>query len=343
MPPTLPPRLRRLLGLRRVRIGVAFLLVVATALGGWLGASADPGYPTGTFRMATGTQSGVYALYGSLLQAAVDKELPGVRLQLDQSVGGPDNLARIADGRDDFGIATADAVAHFTGPGKDQLRAVGELYDDYVQLVVPTDSPVHSITDLKGRGLRVGTGQHGSGVELIADRVLALAGLKAGRDLQEFPYGIADAPAALEAHRIDAFFWSGGLPTEGIIALTKRAQVRLVPLGWLATGMDQVAQRTDVGARNTQIYRTSTVPTSAYPDSSPDDSVSTLAVANLLVTRANVPSSLVERMTQVVMNSRDAIGQRVHSAQLVDVRSAIYTEPLPLAEGARRYYVSVKP
>ena len=341
MPPTLPPRLRRLLGLRRVRIVVAFVLVAATALGGWLGTSGDPGYPTGTFRMATGAQSGVYALYGTLLQNAVDRGMPGVHLQLDQTVGGPDNLARIADGRDDFGIATADAVAHFNGPGKGRLRALAELYDDYVQLVVPSDSPVRKVGDL--RGLRVGTGQPGSGVELIADRVLSLSGLHAGRDLQEFPYGIADAPAALEAHKIDAFFWSGGLPTEGVIALTKQAHVRLVPLGGLATQMDQVAQQQDVGARNTQIYRTSTVPRWAYPNSSPDESVSTLAVANLLVTRADVPSSLVERMTAVVMSSRDAIGQRVHSAQLVDVRSAIYTEPLPLADGARRYYVSVKP
>jgi TRAP transporter TAXI family solute receptor len=341
MPPTLPPRLRRLPGLRWLRIAAAFVLVAATALGGWLGASGGPGYPTGTFRMATGARSGVYALYGTLLQQAVDQGLPGVRLQLDQSVGGPDNLARVADGRDDFGIATADAVAHFDGPGKDKLRALAELYDDYVQLVVPSDSPVHSVADL--RGLRVGTGQPGSGVELIAHRVLAIAGLRAGRDLQELRYGIADAPAALEAHKIDAFFWSGGLPTEGVIDLTQRAHVRLVQLGGLATRMDEVAQQEDAGARNTQVYRTSTVPGWAYPDSYPDNSVSTLAVANLLVTRADVPSSLVERMTAVVMSSRDAIGQRVHSAQLVDIRSAIYTEPLPLADGARRYYVSVKP
>ncbi|SEK86024.1 TAXI family TRAP transporter solute-binding subunit [Streptacidiphilus jiangxiensis] len=341
MPVTLPPRLRRLLGLRRVRLGLAFALVAVTALGGWLGTDSGPDYPTGTFRMATGAPSGVYALYGTLLQAAVDHGLPGVRLALDPSVGGPDNLARVADGRDDFGIATADAVAHFSGPGKDQLRALGQLYDDYVQLVVPSDSPVKSVKDLQG--LRVGTGQPGSGVQLIAHRVLAISHLQAGRDLQELPYGIADAPAALKAHRIDAFFWSGGLPTEGIIALTKQDHVRLVPLGTLSTQMDELAQQVDPGARNTQIYRASTVPRWAYPASEPDESVSTLAVANLLVTRADVPSSLVERMTEVVMSSRDAIGQRVHAAQLVDVRSAIYTQPLPLAEGARRYYVSVKP
>ncbi|WP_037607491.1 TAXI family TRAP transporter solute-binding subunit [Streptacidiphilus rugosus] len=338
MSPSLPPRLHRL---GRLRLALALLTVLAVAAAGWFGASRGPSYPSGAYRMATGTPSGVYALYGKLLQAAVAKGVPGVSLRLDQSVGGPDNLARVVDGRDDFGIATADAVAHFAGSGKERLRALGELYDDYVQLVVPTGSPVRSVGDLKG--LRVGTGQHGSGVELISQRVLAVSGLTPGRDLTAVPLGIADAPKALETHRIDAFFWSGGLPTSGVTELMSRFHVRLVPLGGLAPKMDQLAQRQDPGARYTQIYRTSTVPSSAYPGSDPDTPVSTLAVANLLVTRADVPASLVEQVTAVVMSSRDAIGQQVHSAQLVDVRSAIYTEPLPLAEGARRYYVSVKP
>jgi TRAP-type uncharacterized transport system substrate-binding protein len=85
------------------------------------------------------------------------------------------------------------------------------------------------------------------------------------------------------------------------------------------------------------------MPTSAYPGTVPDQAVQTLAVANLMVTRADVPTGLVQRMTGVLIDSRDAIGVKVHSAQTVDIRSAIYTDPLPLAEGARRYYVSVKP
>jgi hypothetical protein len=44
-----------------------------------------------------------------------------------------------------------------------------------------------------------------------------------------------------------------------------------------------------------------------------------------------------------VIDSRDRIGAHVHSAQLVDLRTAIYTDPLVLHEGARRYYRSVKP
>ena len=337
---TAPGIVRRALRSRLVRAVTALVVLVAAALAWWLAVPDGVTYPPGTYGMATGSAGGVYALYGTLLKPIVQRELSGVDLRLDPSEGGPDNLERIVDGRDDFGIATADAVAHFTGPGADNLRALGRLYDDYVQLVVPTDSPIHSVQDLRGKV--VGTGQPDSGVALIADRVLQLSGLGAG-DLTEAPLGIDDCATQLREGRIDAFFWSGGLPSSAVTTLSQQMKVRLIPLGQLATQMDALASAEDPGARDTQIYRSSTMPTSAYPRMEPDDPVSTLAVANLMVTRADVPVGLVERMTAVLIDSRDAIGEQVHSAQMVDIRSAIYTDPLPLAEGARRYYVSVKP
>jgi len=337
---TAPGIVRRALRSRLVRTMTALVVLVAAALAWWLAVPDGVSYPAGTYGMATGATGGVYALYGTLLKPIVQRELSGVDLRLDPSEGGPDNLERIVDGRDDFGIATADAVAHFTGPGAGSLRALGRLYDDYVQLVVPTDSPIHSVQDL--RGMRVGTGQPDSGVALIADRVLQLSGLTAN-DLAEAPLGIDDCATQLREGRIDAFFWSGGLPSSAVTTLSQQMKVRLIPLGQLATQMDALASAVDPGARNTQIYRSSTMPTSAYPRMQPDDPVPTLAVANLMVTRANVPVGLVQRMTAVLIDSRDAIGKQVHSAQMVDIRSAIYPDPLPLAEGARRYYVSVKP
>ncbi len=190
----------------------------------------------------------------------------------------------------------------------------------------------------------MGIGQQGSGVALIAERVLQVSHLSIARgDLTALPLGIDVAPQQLAEGRIDAFFWSGGLPTGAVSTLTAEAHVRLVPLGGLATQMDALAAKEDKGAQGTQIYRTSTVPPSAYPHTVPDTAVSTLAVANLMVTRDDVPTGLVERVTAAIIDSRDAIGQKVHSAQLVDIRSAIYTDPLPLADGARRYYRSVKP
>jgi hypothetical protein len=68
-----------------------------------------------------------------------------------------------------------------------------------------------------------------------------------------------------------------------------------------------------------------------------------MAVSNLLITRKDMDPELTEWLTRTVIKSRDGIGHDVHSAQLVDVRTAIYTDPVPLHEGARRYYRSVKP
>jgi TRAP-type uncharacterized transport system substrate-binding protein len=66
-------------------------------------------------------------------------------------------------------------------------------------------------------------------------------------------------------------------------------------------------------------------------------------VANLLITRADMDPRITEWLTRTVIKSRDTIGSHVHAAQLVDLRTAIYTAPLDLHEGARRYYRSMKP
>jgi TRAP transporter TAXI family solute receptor len=326
---------------RTVRLATVLVLLVAAGLGWWLGMPQGVPYPKGTFGLATGSKGGVYERYGQLLQPKVDHDLPGVLLRLDASVGGPDNLAKVSDGRDAFGIATADAVAHFPAAQAAHLRSLGRLYDDYVQLIVPSGSSIRTVADLRGK--RVGTGQHGSGVALIAQRVLQVSGLDPAKDLTALPLGIDEAPEQLIDGKIDAFFWSGGLPSQGITTLTAAARVRLVALGGLADAMDVLAAEQDPGARNAQVYRTSTVPAGAYPDTDPVGAVSTIAVANIMVTRDDVPEGLVQRVTASIIDSRDAIGKVVHSAQLVDIRSAIYTDPLPLAEGARRYYASVKP
>lgn len=84
------------------------------------------------------------------------------------------------------------------------------------------------------------------------------------------------------------------------------------------------------------------MPADAYPTILPD-AVPTLTVANLLITRADMDPRLTEWLTRVVLKSRDNIGQHVHAAQVVDLRTAIYTDPLRLHQGARAYYRSVKP
>lgn len=316
------------------------LLAAAGLLAWWLAPSGAQSYERGTtIPFSTGVKTGVYWRYGNDLKPDIEHDLPGVRVKLSPSAGSVQNIERVVSGKAMLTIAAADAVADYSGPGRDRLVACARLYDDYVHLVVPAGSEVRTAAGLKG--LRVGVGQPGSGVNLLATRLLRAAGLDPKVDVEAVPIGIDEAPRRLRHGEIDAFFWSGGLPTVAITDLAKTFATRLVPLGELVEPLREQEGDLDV---TRSYYRQAMMPTDAYPAAYPHgESVATIAVANLLVTTDRADPELVEQITRTVLDSRDDIGRRVHAAQLVDLRTAIYTDPLPLHEGARRYYRSVKP
>ncbi|CAL9549183.1 hypothetical protein SUDANB58_04410 [Streptomyces sp. enrichment culture] len=327
--------LRRIGGRRALRGAVAGAVVLGLLLWWLLPLGEEP--PRGTVSFSTGTRAGVYQKYGELLRTEFAKDMPDLRVRLLTSAGSQENVERVATGKADFAIAAADAVETYKmagRPGADGLRGVARLYDDYVQLVVPADSDIRSVADLRGK--RVAIGLPHSGVRLIATRLLRAAGIDPEKDITPRSDGIDTGPGQL-GKQVDAFFWSGGLPTEGLRRTAEKAAFRFVPIE-----EDLVARLHGRGGA-TRYYRASTIPESAYLTIQNATPVPTMAVSNLLITREDTDPRLTEWLTRTVIESRDGIGAHVHSAQLVDLRTAIYTDPLPLHEGARRYYRSVKP
>lgn len=326
------PRISR----RRALQGSAAALVLFGLLLWWLLPMGESS-PSGRVTVSTGVRNAVYEHYGKLLKTAISRDMPDVDVELINSQGSQQNVERVATGKADFTIAAADAVEKYRlegAPGADRLRGCARLYDDYVQLVVPRSSDVDSVEQL--RDLRVAVGQDRSGVRLIADRVLEAAGLDPAKDVKPVAAGIDTMPELLKKDKIDAFFWSGGLPTDSVRELSEEMPVRLVKLGGLVNELHKQG-----GA--SRYYRAATMPADAYPSAQQGSAVPTLAVANLLVTTDRIDPELTEGLTRSVIDSRDHIGAQVHAAQLVDLRTALYTDPLTLHEGARRYYRSVKP
>ncbi|WP_406498021.1 TAXI family TRAP transporter solute-binding subunit [Streptomyces sp. NBC_00846] len=325
------------IGRLRALQACAALVVVLGLLLWWLLPLGEPA-PSGTLTFSTGVRSGVYQRYGERLKGDLAKDLPRVSIRLQTSEGSQQNIARVATGKADFTIATADALATYLrdgGPGADRLRGCVRLYDDYIQLVVPRGSKVRKVSDLIGR--RVGVGQPGSGVRLVADRLMTAAGLDPTNDVTPVPSGIDTMPEELENGRIDAFFWSGGLPTSAVQELSDRFAIQLVPLE-----AELIKELQAVGG-SARYYRSAMMPADAYHEAQQGQAVPTVAVANVLVTTDRTDPAMTEAFTRTVIDSRDRIGREVHAAQLVDLRTAIFTDPLPLHEGAKRYYRSVKP
>ena len=311
------------------------LVVVLVLMGVVLGAGCSAGRPVADapaqLVIAGGEESGVYYRYGRGLAEELAGRLPDTDVATRATSGSVDNLGRLARGEADVAFTLADTAAEAlagTGPfaGRPvELRAIARLYTNAVHLVVPVTSPVVRVADLTGA--RVSVGAVGSGTEVTATRMLAEAG--AAPVVEHL--GLQESADALAGGRLDAFFWSGGLPTEGILDLAERTAVRLVPTNDLLDRMR---------AEHGEYVVEQTVPESVYGGSG---DVSTLGVPNLLLVRADMPDDLAELVTATLFAEQPALASAHPVARSLDERSAITTTPVPLHPGAAAYYRSAKP
>jgi TRAP transporter TAXI family solute receptor len=311
------------------RAGVA--VVVAVAL---LAALTGCGNAFAGLRLsiATGGTQGVYFVLGNTLADAWTRQLGMPRPTVLSTAASVDNVDRLRAGTADVGFAAADVASDAAQggprPGQHALRALARIYDDYVQLVVRADLPAHRLADLRGR--RVSIGSPNSGVQVIAHRLLGAAGLSEA-DLHAQQLGIDDSLAALRDGRIDALFWSGGLPTGGVTELARSVPLRMLDLSDVVPTLRQ----------RYPVYSSATVPASAYglPNAGP---VTTLVVHNYLLVTDAMSDTVAEALARGIFDAQPALVKANVAARSIDVRSAIETAPVPLHPGAQRFYRAVK-
>src|ERR671912_1627870 len=234
---------------------VMILMALAACNGG--------GAPGSTFlSIATGGTGGVYYPYGGGLAKVLNDSIPGVRASAEVTAASVDNLKLIRDGKADVAFALADTVADAAkGRGAFEgapvpVVSLAVLYSNYTHLVTLTSSGITSVADLRGK--TVSTGSPGSGTEVIAFRVLRAAGLNPDADITKQGLGASESAGALKDGKVDAFFWSGGLPTAAVQDLSHSPgiTVRMVPTGDLVAALQR-----DHGA----LYFPLEVPAAAYP------------------------------------------------------------------------------
>jgi uncharacterized protein len=271
--------------------------------------------------IAAGVGAGVYYRLGGTL-AAIWSEHLGLTPEVLTTAGSVDNLDRLAAGTADVAFSQVDTAAERLARGDDP-RALARIYDDAVHVVVRRDSPAFRLADL--RGLTVAVGTPISGYYEIARRLLRTADIDPDSGIQVRQLGLADSIAALRAGSVDAFFWSGGLPTSGITDLAAAQPIRLLDL---TDVLEQVRQAYPV-------YSPGTVPASAYGIGEP---VATLFVRNFLIVPAAMDSDLAAALVQSMFAEQAKLAATSPAALTIDARSAIGTQPVPLHPGAERFY-----
>jgi TRAP transporter TAXI family solute receptor len=303
-----------------------------------LAASACGSEGTGKTRLsiATGGTGGVFYPYGGGIAKVITEHIPNVEATAEVTAASVDNLKFLRDRKTDLAFTTGDMLADavngtdaFAGT-KLPLRALAVLYVNYTHVVALGSGPIKTLTDLKGKV--VSTGSPGSGGELTAFRILEAAGINPATDIQKQSLGVAQAVDAMKDGKIDAFFWSGGLPTAAVLDLahTPGVSIRLLPNDDILPALQR-----SYGA---SIYFLRNIPRTIYAGLERD--VPVVSVTIVLAVHESMPEPLAYDITRTLFEHQSELANIHPEAKNLSLATAVEGSPAPFHEGAIRYYTA---
>jgi hypothetical protein len=282
--------------------------------------------------IATGGTGGVYYPYGGALANLLSNNLEDTEVTAEVTSASVDNMYLIESQDADLAFVLAD-TAFDAVSGNDPFEnpvngmALATLYNNYTQIVVNADAGIASIADLAGK--RVSVGSPGSGTEVIANRILEVSGIDPEEGIEVERLGVAESADAMSDGNIDAFFWSGGLPTAAItdLAATPNVSIQLLPHGDVAAALQEAYG---------PFYSTAAIPAETYPNQA--EAVEVVIVPNVLVVNGEMDEQLAYDIIRVMFEGQAELAAAHPAANELTLESAVQTSPIPYHPGAVRYY-----
>jgi TRAP transporter TAXI family solute receptor len=311
---------------KRLSVLALFILTLAGCSGSGAGSARF-------LSIATGGTGGVYYPYGGGVAKVLNENLSNVRVTAEVTAASVDNLKLIRDGRADIAFTLADTLADgVSGRGPFEGRSVpaaslAVLYSNYTQLVTLASSGIESVSNLRGRV--IATGSPGSGTEVIAFRILRAAGLDPDRDVTRQALGVSESAEALKDGKVQAFFWSGGLPSAAVQDLSHSPgiSVRFLPSVDVLPALNR-----DYG----DLYFRLDITPNVYPGVSAP--VGVIGVANVLVVNRSMPEELAHDITRVIFDKQQELAAIHPEARNLSLTTAVTGSPAEYHPGAMRFY-----
>jgi hypothetical protein len=285
--------------------------------------------------IATGNTGGVYYPYGGGLAKVIGDSIPRVEATAEVTAASVDNLKLIQLGKVDIAFTLADTLddaingrGPFEKSGPVEAQTLAVLYPNYTHVVTIEGNGINRLADLKGKV--VSTGSPGSGTEVIALRVLRAAGVDPDRDIRRQALTVNASADALKDDKIDAFFWSGGLPTASVldIASTIGITAKLIPNDDVIPSL-----QAEYGPL---LYQRIVMAKGSYPGQNSD--IGVVGVENALVVDAGMDEELAYELTRTLFEKKSEL-ERIHpEARHLAPEQAIAGSPAPFHPGAIRYY-----
>ncbi|MCK6453107.1 MAG: TAXI family TRAP transporter solute-binding subunit [Alphaproteobacteria bacterium] len=303
----------------------ALLAAVACIAWGAASQAAD------TYRMMTGPQGGSWVPLGGALKDMWEKALPGVSVQSLPGAGIA-NVRAIEEGKAEIGfgnsISTVDAIEGRAPFDKKHTNVcqVATLYPQYFHVVVPADSPIKTIKDLKGKPIT--TQPRGNTGELITKQILEVNGLTYN-DLKVSFVSYTDSVAQMKDGHAVAFTLGTTAPAGAIMDLAASRDVRVLDLSADLAGMKKLNPG----------YTLVNIKAGTYPKQAAD--VKVIGYATHIVASCKMPADKVYGMVKAMSANVPGMVAIVKSIDGLTPKLMAEDIGVPLHAGAKKFYSEV--
>ena len=297
-------------------------------------AIATPALSQSQLSIATGGTGGAYFPIGGGLAELISQKLDGYGAVAEVTGASVENMALIHSEGADFAIALGDTVHQaYTGTGDFEGRQVNTLalaavYPNAVQMVVPAESDIQSLEDLRGR--RVSVGAPGSGTEINARAILESNGIEYSDLGAVQRLNFNETADALRDGDIEAGIWSVGPPTGSIISLAASRAIRLIPLT-----EEEIANAREVEP----IFAPYTLADGIYDGV--EGETASVGIPNALVVHGEMEDDLAYEVTKLIFEEIDYLRSIHPATNDTTVEFSLTSSPIPLHPGAIRYYEEI--
>ena len=289
------------------------------------------------FGVATGGTGGTYYPLGGMLaqlisnKASVDgKKISATAEAAGASVGN----AKLLGTKDiesafvaaDILDAAYNGKAQFANAPLKNLRALGALYPETVQLITRADSGINSVKDLKGKS--ISSGAPGSGQYQLVTDLLKVYGM-ARSDVKEDSSSFTQAVDKIKDGNLHATLITGGVPVAAVTDFAQSHALKIIPLAG-----PEVAALLKEQPYYTQVQ----LPANSYKGQTA--AIPTLAVMAIWATHDGVPENQAYEVTKALYDNIAIMGQVHVQGQNISLSTATAVAGVPLHPGALRYFKS---
>jgi TRAP transporter TAXI family solute receptor len=311
--------------------------LVAGAFAAALSAAAL-GAPAGAqvYSFATNPQGALTYTAGAAVAKVVTDKLK-MQMRIQPMAGSSTFVPLIDSGEVDFGIVNVEetmaAVAGtrtFAGRPNQNLRVVVVLFQIPLSVIVPADSPIRSLRDLKGSRMASGYVAQLT-VQYLSEALLASVGLKYG-DMKQVPVlNAVQGVDALGSGKVDATLIPPGVAQvqQAHIDLGSRGGVRFVPIDTAPEAL--AVLRKYVPMRVAVIQ-----PAPHYPGVIAPTPM--FSYSSYIVSHAKVSDDVVHRVVRMMHESRDDLVKATPVLRSFDPKAMSEAVDAPWHPGAINFY-----